>query len=181
MQTKPVPMLTLDQVARFWAKVDTSGGVDACHPWTGQRMTRGGGLHTDTPSSPDPLISVHAPGGRQDGYGVVEIAGSRMRAHRVAYTLTCGPIPDGLTIDHVKARGCRLRSCCNVRHLEPVTTQVNTLRGDGPSAIHARKTACVHGHDLTPENTWISKRGYRYCRTCNRHRVAAHKRRHAVA
>lgn len=48
---------------RFWAKVDRSGGPDACWPWTGSRSKK--------------------------GYGLIW----RRRAHRVAYELTYGEIP----------------------------------------------------------------------------------------
>lgn len=44
---------------------------------------------------------------------------------------------------------------------EPVT------RGIGRSAVAARRTHCVHGHEYTPENTKMTKAG-RQCRTCQR-------------
>ena len=50
--------------------------------------------------------------------------------HRVVYEHRVGPIPKGLDLDHVKARGCRSRACVNPAHLEPVTTRVNVLRGE---------------------------------------------------
>lgn len=50
-------------------------------------------------------------------------------AHRVAYELAIGPIPEGLTIDHVKARGCTRVDCCNPAHLEAVTYAENQHRG----------------------------------------------------
>lgn len=31
-----------------------------------------------------------------------------------------------------------------------------------------RRTHCKHGHEFTPENTYVSKRGSRYCRICTR-------------
>ena len=48
------------------------------------------------------------------GYGRFQLEGRRVSAHRVAYELVHGPIPDGLTIDHK----CRVRRCCNVDHLQ---------------------------------------------------------------
>lgn len=46
-------------------------------------------------------------------------------AHRIAYLLVVGPIPEGLDLDHL----CRNRRCVNPAHLEPVTRQVNLRRG----------------------------------------------------
>ena len=51
-------------------------------------------------------------------------------AHRYVYELFRGPIPDGHVLDHVKKKGCKHRDCVNPDHLEPVTQQENTLRGD---------------------------------------------------
>lgn len=88
--------------------------------------------------------------------------------HRVAYEAFVGPIPEGLTIDHVKARGCRHRHCINPEHLEAVTRGENSLRGDGPAAQNARKTHCNQGHPLSGENVRVTQRGHRHCRTCER-------------
>ena len=103
------------------------------------------------------------------GYALYTPPGSRRirLAHRWVYETLIGPIPPGLTIDHVRERGCQHRNCVNPQHLEPVTPRVNTLRGDGPAALNARKTACDQGHDFTPENTGY-RNGRRYCRTCKR-------------
>jgi len=61
------------------------------------------------------------------GYGtyfVPDGVGSHTLPHRWAYEHFVGPIPQGLTIDHL----CERRNCVNPRHLEPVTQQVNSLR-----------------------------------------------------
>lgn len=97
------------------------------------------------------------------GYGTVGSDSRKWLAHRVAYRLFVGPIPDGLTIDHL----CRVRHCVNPDHLEPVTNAENIRRGMSPSAINARKTHCTHGHEFTPENTRITPQG-RKCRICVR-------------
>ncbi|MCW2898854.1 MAG: hypothetical protein JWO67_1119 [Streptosporangiaceae bacterium] len=62
------------------------------------------------------------------GYGVISVNGERKLVHRVAWELERGPIPDGLTIDHVYDRGCRHKLCAWVEHLEPVTGGENTRR-----------------------------------------------------
>jgi hypothetical protein len=82
---------------RFWAKVDRRGD-DECWPWLG---------------------AVNP-----NGYGAFQWDGGQY-AHRFAYELQIGPIPEGLTLDHL----CRVRHCVNGAHLEPVTGQENTLRG----------------------------------------------------
>lgn len=82
-------------------------------------------------------------------------------AHRVAYEWARGPIPDGLTIDHL----CRRRPCVNPWHMEPVSSVENVMRGQSAWAINARKTHCLRGHEFTPENTY-RHRGTRSCKQC---------------
>lgn len=105
-----------------------------------------------------------------NGYGIFWYHGRRTRAHRFAYQLLVGPIPDDLPLDHVKARGCTSRACVNPAHLEPVTLAENILRGEGITAVNARKTHCIHGHPFSPENTRRERNG-RKCRTCDRERT----------
>ncbi len=100
--------------------------------------------------------SIHA-----EGYGVY----SDVLAHRIVYELTLGPIPAGLTLDHL----CRVRPCVNPRHLEPVTLAVNVLRGESLPARNARKTHCPKGHPYDASNTYVNPRtGWRLCRACRR-------------
>lgn len=60
------------------------------------------------------------------GYGAfIEHASRRTSpAHRAVYRVLIGPIPDGLTLDHL----CRNKLCVNPAHLEPVTMQENRRR-----------------------------------------------------
>ena len=92
------------------------------------------------------------------GYGRFRL----FRAHRIAYALTHGSVPDGLTIDHL----CRNRACVNPAHLEPVTKAVNTMRGKSDAALNATKTHCVRGHAFSVENTYVNAQGHRTCRAC---------------
>lgn len=70
---------------KFWARVarQTSG----CWNWTG---------------------ALHA-----KGYGWLRFGTKNTRAHRAAYQLAVGPIPNGLHVLH----RCDNRQCCNPAHL----------------------------------------------------------------
>jgi len=100
---------------------------------------------------------------RRDGYVSLTRGGGYFYAHRYVYEQEVGPIPDGLTLDHL----CRNRACVNPDHLEPVTMRVNTLRGETITARNAAKTRCDKGHEFTPENTMRKPDGRR-CRVCQR-------------
>lgn len=115
------------------------------------------------------------------GYGYISsITGldgvtRNVRAHRFVYELLVGPIPEGLTIDHL----CRVRDCVNPAHLEPVTSRENTLRGNTLPAANAAKTHCPQGHGYTTENTYVTSMGRRMCRSCRRtHGIALRQRRY---
>jgi hypothetical protein len=103
------------------------------------------------------------------GYGLIDAYSKLHRAHRLVYTLLRGPIPPRLTLDHL----CRVRSCVNPAHVEPVTLRENVLRGMGPSAVAARRQTCAQSHPLTPENTyrWQKKPKQRRCRICHAERA----------
>lgn len=97
------------------------------------------------------------------GYGKFKVESRRQRvAHRVAYELVRGPVPDGLELDHL----CRNPSCVNPEHLEPVTSAENTRRSESISTRNSRKTHCARGHEFTPENIYWERGRWRHCRTC---------------
>jgi len=98
-----------------------------------------------------------------DGYGRRSKRGNTTAlVHRQVWEEAHGPIPKGLTIDHL----CRNRACVNVDHMEVVDRVTNILRGEGPTAQNARKTYCAHGHPLDEANTYIRPDGTRDCRKC---------------
>lgn len=101
------------------------------------------------------------------GYGQFRVDSSRkIVAHRFAYESLIGAIPPGLQLDHL----CRVKTCVNPEHLEPVTGRVNTLRSDGPTARHARQTHCVNDHPFDELNTYWRTPTQRECRACKRTR-----------
>lgn len=136
---------TTPLAVRFWPKVDR-WDPDHCWLWTANTNERGYG--------------------RMSSGGA---GGTTLYAHRVAYELLVGPIPEGLQIDHL----CRVRACVNPKHLEPVTHAENMRRG-----APAMQTHCKRGHEYTPENTGLhlpKSEGQRFCRTCRAAAVARYK------
>lgn len=112
------------------------------------------------------------------GYGTIEVAGKTRLVHRVMYERLVGPIPKDKQLDHK----CRVLCCWNPDHLEPVTSQTNTLRGFGPAAVNARKNHCAHGHELSGCNLGIRirtdrSRPSRVCLICARRVSRESKRR----
>lgn len=81
-----------DLAQRFWQKVDKSGD---CWVWTGALL--------------------------KTGYGSIRIDKKAMRAHRVAYELCVGPIPDGMLLRH----SCDNPPCVNPSHLLPGNAKEN--------------------------------------------------------
>jgi len=79
------------RAAQFWALVDSSAGPEACWPWLGAVPERYG----------------------KPAYGSVMLHNVRMGAHRAAWLLTQGPVPDGMFVCH----SCDNPPCCNPAHL----------------------------------------------------------------
>lgn len=95
------------------------------------------------------------------GYGRLMLNRKLHYAHRLSYEAFVGPIPDGLEIDHL----CRNRACFAPNHLEPVTPQINVLRGESPGARNRRRTHCPkRGHSYAEHG--VVRNGRLVCRTC---------------
>jgi hypothetical protein len=133
---------------RFWMKVNKDGPIDTVHGgccwiWLAARKGRKG-----------------------EDYGAFWVGGRGVFAHRWSYIEAHGEPPAGTEIDHL----CRNRFCVNPEHLEAVSHSVNVLRGNGPTAAHARQTHCKHGHPLSGDNVRLRRMppGGRTCVTCDR-------------
>jgi hypothetical protein len=97
------PQYTPEQTARFWSRVDRSGD---CWLWTGAR--------------------------HPFGYGMV-VLGRRWYAHRLAWTLSNGPIPAGM---------CVLHRCDNPPCVNPTHLFLGTFR-DNTADMHAKGRGIV--------------------------------------
>jgi hypothetical protein len=105
------------------------------------------------------------------GYVAINIGRRKEQIYRFVYAALRGPIPQGLTLDHL----CRNRRCFNPDHLEPVTMLENILRG-----TNSTKTRCKRGHELSGDNVLLghSRTGrVRVCRACRRMRDRERRRR----
>lgn len=123
--------------------------ANGCHSWTGTITDR--------------------------GYGKITVDGKNCQAHRLVFSILIGPIPSGLTLDHIchnrdnTCRGgasCLHRRCVNPEHLEPISAIENATRA------RISRTHCKRGHEYTESNTrWrISSAGnqIRACKDCER-------------
>jgi hypothetical protein len=99
------------------------------------------------------------------GYGRIGAHGKVEYAHRVAWKLLRGPIPEHLQIDHV----CQVRNCVNPHHMELVTPKEN-IRRSSVGHVQLAKTHCPAGHPYDEANTYRSRSGQRLCRACRAER-----------
>lgn len=126
---------------RWDAKVDRNGPIPAARPDLGHCWIWTGAIDNGT------------------GYGrfksdkpVAELA------HRWSHEWHVGPIPDGMTVDHL----CLVHACVNPNHFDIVTREVNARRGNPNTS----KTHCKRGHAFDAANTIQRNNGSRECRAC---------------
>lgn len=98
------------------------------------------------------------------GYGRAEKNGHFILAHRFVYETLIGPIPGGMTLDHL----CKNKLCVNPEHLEVVTRGENLRRAipDRTPEKH-RLPPCSHGD----QDIYVDPDGKRVCRICRRERT----------
>lgn len=137
---------------RLWQRVAV-GGPDECWPWTAKTTCAG-------------------------GYGKLYSGQTIIRAHRFAYELAKGPIPQGLIVRHI----CDNPPCCNPGHLVVGTMKENTqdmMRRGRSKKGRFLRSECLRGHTFTDETTGRDSKGYRFCKICrldNERRKRAAKR-----
>lgn len=143
-------ILTEKDVARFWAKTKRNTET-GCLEWVAGRFT--------------------------SGYGQFMVSRLPRKAHRIAWTLECGPVPHGLCVLH----HCDNRSCVETGSghlfLGTKADNANDMAEKG-RAPGQRKTHCPYGHPYAGENLYVrpgSRR--RICLTCQRKRLARRDRR----
>ena len=131
----------LSDIDHFMSKVEKT---DSCWLWKGTIDRKGYGQYT-----------------------IPRSGGKKVGAHRYAYQIFKGMIPQGREPDHL----CRVRHCCNPEHLEAVTRSENLRRGlvgHKIAEIQRLKTHCPQRHLYDDTNTYRNPDGKRVCRQCAR-------------
>ncbi len=128
-------------IARFYSKF-VKGGPDECWTWTAGRCCR--------------------------YYGGFSLASKTWKAHRIAYCLFVGTIPDEHDIHH----HCKNKLCVNPAHLECMHSAEHMRLHDTPGSLNRQRTHCPKGHPYDLLNTRYYN-GKRYCRACRRLRYYA--------
>lgn len=139
---------------RLWMRVDRDGPTmphmdTCCWIWTG------------SVSNPAKGYGALSSGKQKGTIGRAKA----ISAHRAAWVVTFGPVPDGLQVLH----RCDNPPCCNPAHLWLGTNMDNVLDKVAKGRDqNQRKTHCMRGHPFDEENTIPnSKPGTRKCRTCS--------------
>lgn len=124
------------------------------------------------------------------GYGRLRVRGEMIYAHRFSLELASHGHrpPDHLQVAH----SCDTPSCVNPAHLfvcDSYANVMDSIRKGRWAASHPEMgglypTHCKHGHEFTPQNTYVCQRSrngrtYRRCRICDleRQRKAREQRR----
>lgn len=117
---------------------------DGCWGWTAAHNTEGYGLW-------------QPPGASWNARKKDRV--KRSMAHKIMWEILCGPVPDGLELDHL----CKFKGCVNPDHLEPVTHMENLRRSH---------IFCKQGHRLeVTRRVWAC--GVSRCGVCYDGKLAA--------
>ena len=116
-----------------WTSKFVEAGPDECWPWTA-------------------CIN------KRNGYGQMAVKTDAGRwvnraAHRIAYEIHYGPVPDGCQVDHM----CHRRECVNPGHLRAVSASATARNRAGANANSASGARGVWWHG--EQGRWVAQVG----------------------
>ena len=168
MRSVTIPAALAD--AFFWPKVDKSGGMNSCWPWTGavNKVSGYGVFHPPRAAVGLPhTISAHRYAAAS--VGVVDLSDPRQQVDHACHNGTdCPPGP------------CLHRLCCNPLHHRKTELAENVNNSHNANKW---KTHCPQGHEYTDQNTRIqikSKTISRKCIACEQERDRARANRRSA-
>lgn len=135
---KPFPDFTREERMDLALKIRAAVAYRAPPTWTGDPAQK--------PEWMNHPCMIHL-GKWEDGKGFhkIKFKGHTLYVHRAMWVLEKGEdVPAGHVLDHL----CRTRRCCNPKHLDPVTTRVNTERGNGAWIYGQGKASMTCGEIL---------------------------------
>lgn len=102
-------------------------------------------------------------GKTRKGYGRISINNRDVFVHRAAYYFTRRQLDSDVLICHA----CDNRKCVNPIHLFSGSALDNNLDCISKKRRASQiRTECNHGHEFTPETTYIDYKGHRRCLVC---------------
>lgn len=114
----------------------------------------------------------------KQGRGYISFGGKTYKAHKLMFQLEFGYLPKDKLLHHI----CHHSFCGNPRHLLPVSNvqhyklepkkQIHALKWQEASAKAKReKQSCFRGHLYTVDNTYITPKRTRVCKTCQKESI----------
>jgi len=88
----------------------------------------------------------------------IKVRGKYHLHYRYVFETAFGPIPHGLTVDHL----CHNPRCIRLDHL-----RLETLSYNSGQTKYSLSDRCKNGHPYTPETTIVGVKGWRSCRICH--------------
>lgn len=166
------PMLPFDEDER-WLPVDGWPGYEVSSLGRGRSLTR---VISDGTVRQGQILKLSRQ--KHGGYREMPLSKNNVLTKRYIHVLVAaafiGPCPEGKEVDHDDGNP-ENNAVTNLKYKTKSDNALDMIRHGTHNM--ARKTHCKHGHEFTPENTFIQKGNpkWRGCVQCKKDRSRARK------